>query len=169
MGRLPTHFAGRLITARQPQSFAAEVILTSAQLGQPFPEGSFLNNTDRPFEIHRVIPFLIALDINNVSLNPQPDQDLMMGLMRMKITDLGNGPTSFMKSTTMIRALVKGDMERTWEFADPYYLVKSNQLDVTCDALTFPANGAIANLNGLKLCLNFEGFFITIAPASDAR
>lgn len=168
MGRLPSNFAGRIITARQPMVFAGEVSLTSAQLGIPFPEATFLNNTDRPFEAHRMIPFLIALDNNGVSLNPQPDQDLMMGLLRTLIRDLGK-TTQLMKSSTMIRSLVKGSSERTWEWADPYYLAKSEQFDATNDALTFPANGAIANLNALKLCMAFEGFFITIGPPADNR
>lgn len=169
MGRLPSSFASRTITARQPQVFAGEVSLTTAQLGIQFPDSTYLNATDRPFEIHRMIPFIVAQDTNGVALNPQPDQDLLMALIRTKITDLGKGPTALMKSSTLMRALVKGSSERTWEWADPYYLAKSEQLQVVNDALAFPANGAIANLVSLKVCMAFEGFFLSLGPASDVR
>ncbi len=169
MGRLPASFGGRTITARMPQSFAGEVALTSAQLGIQFPDATFLNSTDRPIEIHRMIPFVVAQDANGVALNAQPAQDLLMALARTKITDLGKGPSSLMKSSVLIRTLVKGSAELTWEWADPYYLAKSEQFQVVNDALTFPANTAIANLSSIKICMNFEGFFISIAPPSDVR
>lgn len=169
MGRLPQYFGGELITARLPQVFAGEVSLTSAQLGIQFPDSTFLNSTDRPFEIHRTIPFLVAQDTNGVALSPQPDQDLLMSLARTKITDLGKGPTALMRAMTLIRLLVKGSSERTWEFADPYYLAKSEQLQVVNDALTFPANAAISNLSSIKICMAFEGFFISLGPASNTR
>lgn len=169
MGRLPASFGGQVITARQPQAFPGEVALTSAQQGIQFAEGVFLNNTDRPMEIHRMIPFIVAQDSNAVALNPQPDQDLLMSLIRTKVTDLGKGPTTLMKAAALLRTLVKGNSERTWEWADPYYLAKSEQLQVVNDALTFPANTAISNLTSLKVCVTFEGFFITLGPASNVR
>lgn len=169
MGRLPASFASLLITARQPQAFAGEIALIGAQSGVQFPDSTFLNATDRPFEIHRMIPFVVAQDSNALALSPQPDQDLLMSLIRMKITDLGKGPTSLMKSSVLLRTLVKGSSERTWEWADPYYLAKSEQLQVINDSLGFPANAAIANLSTLKVCVDFEGFFITLAPPSNVR
>ena len=169
MGRLPATFGGRVVTARQPEVFSGEVALTSAQTGIQFPDSTFLNSTDRPFEIHRMIPFVVPQDVNNVALNPFPDQDILMSLIRTKITDLGKGPTALMKASTLLRTLVKGQTERTWEWADPYYLAKSEQFQVINDALTFPANGAIASLVSLKVCMSFEGFFLTLGPASDVR
>jgi hypothetical protein len=166
MGRLPATFGGRIITARAPWALAGEVSLTSAQPGIQFPESTFLNSTDRPFEIHRMIPFVVAQDSNGVALPVQPDQDLLSALIRTKITDLGKGPNALMRSSTLIRLLVKGNSERTWEFADPYYLAKSEQLQVINDALTFPT---ISNLNNLKVCMDFEGFFISIGPSSETR
>jgi hypothetical protein len=165
MGRLPATFAGRIITARQPWGMAGEVSLTSAQPGIQFPEATFLNSTDRPFEIHRMIPFIVAQDSDGVALTTQPDQDLLEALIRTKINDLGK-VTQLLKSATMIRTLVKGSSERTWEFADPYYLVKSEQLQVINDALTFPA---IASLVSLKVCMDFQGFFVTLGPPSESR
>jgi hypothetical protein len=165
MGRLPASFGGRMITARSPWVMAGELELSSAQSGQQVPDATYLNNTDRPFEIHRVIPFVVAEDTNKVALEQQPDQDLLSALIKAKITDLGkNNPLT--KASTLLRLLVKGSSERTWEFADPYYLVKSEQMQVIYDALTFPS---IDDLQFLKVCLSFEGFFVTLGPPSESR
>jgi hypothetical protein len=145
---------------------AGEVVLTSAQTGIQFPDSTFLNATDRPFEIHRMIPFVVAQDSDGVALATTPDQDLLSALIRTKITDLGKGPNALMKSPTLLRLLVKGSSERTWEWADPYYLAKSEQLQVVNDALTFPV---ISGLVSLKVCMNFEGFFISVGPPSESR
>lgn len=166
MGRLPATWGGRLITARQPWVMAGEIKLTSAQPGIQFAEATFLNSTDRPFEIHRMIPFVVAQDSSDVALPTQPDQDLLSALIRSKITDLGKGPNTLMKSATLLRLLVKGNAERTWEFADPYYLAKGEQLQVINDALTFPT---ISDLVSLKVCVDFQGFFISIGPSSETR
>lgn len=165
MGRLPATFAGRIVTARQPWAMAGEVSLTTAQPGIQFPEATYLNSTDRPFEIHRMIPFIVAQDSDGIALPTQPDQDLLSSLIRTKINDLGK-VTQMLKSATLIRTLVKGNSERTWEFADPYYLVKSEQLQVINDALAFPV---IANLVSLKVCMDFQGFFVTLGPPSESR
>jgi len=168
MGRLPATWGGRVITARQPWIMAGELELTTAQPGQQFPDSTFLNSTDRPFEIHRMIPFVVAEDVNTVALSPQPDQDLLSSLIRTRVLDLGKN-NSLTKSPTLLRLFVKGSSERTWEFADPYYLAKGEQFQVTNDALTFPANSVISNLNFLKVCVAFEGFFISVGPPSNTR
>ena len=165
MGRLPATFAGRQITARAPWVMPGELIITSAAQGQQYPEGTYLNNTDRPFEIHRMIPFVTALDVDGVALTTVPDQDLLSALVRVQILDLGK-QNPLTKAATLLRLLVKGSSERTWEFADPYYLAKSEQFQVTLNALTFPA---IASLASLSVDISFEGFFVSIGPPSESR
>ncbi len=166
MGRLPATFAGRIITARQPWVMSGEISLTSAQPGVQFPEAVFLNSTDRPFEIHRMIPFVVAQDADSAAIVPQADQDLLSSLIRIKISDLGK-TTQLLKSATLIRTLVKGNSERTWEWADPYYLVKSEQFQVISDALAYPAG--LTDVNNLKVCIDFQGFFVTLGPPSESR
>ena len=165
MGRLPATWGGKLITARSPWIVAGEIELTTAQSGIPFPDSTYINNTDRPFEIHRVVPFVVAEDNTSVALPTQPDQDLLSSLIRTTIQDLGK-VQMLTKSATLLRLMVKGSSERTWEWADPYYLAKGEQLSVVNNALTFPA---IDNLNFLKVCIAFQGFFITVGPPSESR
>lgn len=167
MGRLPSSFGGRTITARSPWTMAGELELSTAQPGIQFPDATFLNNTDRPFEIHRMIPFVIAEDAQKLALGTQPVEDLLASLVRIKITDLGkNNPLT--KSPTLLRLLVKGSSEFTWEWADPYYLAKSEQFQVICDALAFPAS-LTDTMSFIKIGINFEGFFVSVGPASDVR
>lgn len=165
MGRLPATFAQRTITMRQPWGMYGELIVTSAQTGRPFPEATFLNSTDKPFEIHRMIPRITALDNTGVALTPQPDLQDLLALVKISINDLGKN-TPLQKSPTRLRSLTKGTSEVTWEFADPYYLIRTEQFQVVIDADTFPA---IANLNSLRIEIEFEGFFVVIAPPSENR
>lgn len=169
MGRLPANFAGRIVTARAPWVMSGELVMTSAQQSLQFPDSTFLNSTDRPFEIHRMIPFCVAQDSSGTALPGTVDQDLLCALIRTRILDLGKSQ-ALTKSSTLLRALVKGSSEFTWEWADPYYLVKSEQFQVTNDALTFPAIVVSdVDLAQIKVSITFEGFFVTIGAASDAR
>lgn len=150
---------------RQPWGMYGELIITSGQTGRPFPEATFLNATDKPFEIHRMIPRITALDSSNVPLPVQPDQFSMLALVKCSISDLGKN-TPLQRSATRLRSLTKGTSELTWEWADPYYLVRTEQFQVTLDADPFPV---IASLSSLRVELEFEGFFVVIAPPSENR
>lgn len=166
MGRLPSHFAQRLVTYRQPWGMYGEIILTSGQTGIPYPEATFLNATDKPFEIHRMIPRITALDNAGVPLVTTPSEfDQLLNLVKISITDLGKN-TPLQKSATRLRNLVKGSSELTWEWADPYYLIRTEQFNVVLDADPFPA---IAGLVSLRVELAFQGFFVVIAPPSENR
>jgi hypothetical protein len=168
MGRLPAMFGNKPITARQPWIMYGEIGLTTAQIGINFPDTTYLNNTDRPFEIHRFVPFISGRDVNNILLQPPADQDTLSSLVKAKITDLGKS-APMTKVSTRIRNMVKGQSERSWELADPYYLLKGEQLQIIADADTFPANSAIANLNNLLVQIGVQGFFISLGPPSEGR
>jgi len=165
MGRLPSEWAKKLITMRIPYEFAGELSLTTGQSGVQYPDATFMNNIDKPFEIHRMIPRITALDNTGLPLTTQPDQDLLQSLVRVQVTDLGkNSPLT--KSPTLLKLLTKGTAERTWEWAEPYYLVRSEMIQVVCDALPFPA---IQGLNALRVEISFQGFLVVVAPPSESR
>lgn len=165
MGRLPEMWAGRKITMRVPYEMAAELQITSQQTGQQFPADVFLHNIDKPFEIHRVKPFVVALDANRVPLNPQPDQATMQSLLRVAINDFGKNE-KMTKNATLLGLLVKGTAESTWEWAEPYTIERAEGFQVTVDALSF-AN--FATVGALALGWIFEGFLLVIAPPSQSR
>lgn len=165
MGRLPDMWAQRRITMRIPYEMDGELTLTSGQAGVQFPEATFMNNVDKPFEIHRVIPRVTAVDTNGVPLPTQPSQELLSELVRVLMTDIGkNSPMT--KSPTLIALLTKGSSERTWEWADPYYLIRSESIQIVCDALTFPT---IDNLAALRVEFAFQGYLVVVAPPSESR
>jgi hypothetical protein len=164
MGRLPSEWAGRVILDRVPYILSGEMTLTSGQTGRQFPDNTFSNNTDKPFEIHRMIPRVYAEDEETL-LPEQPDQDLLAGMARLNINDLGINQI-LTKNPTLIGLLTKGSSERTWEFADPHYLTRGNQIQVVGDALNFPA---IQGLHHIKIALSFQGFLLVVAPPSESR
>ncbi len=165
MGRLPSTWADRVITDRVPYSISGELLLTAGSSGVQFPDNTFSNNTDKPFEIHRLIPRVYAVDSDGTLLAAQPDQDLLAGLIRTNINDLGLNQI-LTKNPTLVGLLTKGSSERTWEFADPHYLTRGNQIQITNDLLVLPT---ITNLNKLKLAINLQGFFLVVAPPSENR
>lgn len=177
MGRLPSEWAGRPITMRIPYEMAGEIVLTTGQSGQQFPDALFMDNVDMPFECHRVVPRVIAQDNAGIAVPNQPNQDLLQSLIRARVND--NGKSVIMtKASTMLNTLTKGSSERTWEWADPYYLVRSESFQVVLDALTFPpiwdgaqipANPATTPIISLRVSWGFQGFLCVVAAPSNTR
>jgi len=165
MGRLPATWANRVVIGRTPYEFSGELALATLVSPTQFPDATFLNGTDRPFEIHRMIPRLYALDDDSVLLPTQPDQELLAGLIRMSIQDLTLN-MMLTKRSTLIGTLTKGSSERTWEFADPHTIERSNQFIVTIESVTYPA---ISDLVTIRVAITFEGFLLTLAPPSENR
>ncbi len=165
MGRLPAVWADRAILDRYPYEFPGEIIIQDAQPSIQIPNAVFQNGTDKPFEVHRMIPRVMAYDSSNVLLATQPDQEMLLALLKIEIEDTGLNQ-ALTKAPTRLNALVKGSSERTWEWADPHYLVRSNGFTVTVEGETFPD---IDDLDHLVLAIVFEGFMCIVAPPSNNR
>jgi len=167
MGRLPEYWAGRKITMRIPYEMAGELSLTTLQTGIQFPDATFLHNVDKPFEIHRGKPFVQGLDSSDLPVEPsaQPSQEIGLGLIRVRISDLGKNEV-MTKSPTMLSLLTKGSAEQTWEWAEPYTIVRSESMQLVADSLSF------ANFDGftkLRFAWTFQGFLLVVAPPSESR
>lgn len=168
MGRLAASWAGREITDRSPYEMAGELALTTGQGTTLMPEGLLQVGVDKPFEVHRLIPRIYARDSSNILINPQPDQELLQGLVKLDLENTGL-QLKMTKVPTVIGAIVKGSSERTWEFAEPMTISRSNGFQASLQAATFPANTAIASLNNLLVTLVFEGFLLIVAPPMGNR
>ena len=167
MGRLPDSWAGRKITMRIPYEMAGELSLTTLQAGVQFPDATFLHNVDKPFEVHRVKPFITALDAGSLPVASQPAQQTLLALVRARVADLGKNEL-MTKAPTLLALLTKGDAEQTWEWAEPYTIVRSESFQVVLDALSL-ANFAGAGITRLSVGIAFQGFLLVVAPASESR
>lgn len=168
MGRLPTEFGNRKITFRVPFTMPGELILDSGQLGLQFPEATFLHNQDKPFEIHRAIPRVTALDTNSLYyITAQPSIDALFACTRIRIFDVSKNE-NLTKNAQLLSTMCKGTTERSWEWAEPYTLVRGEGFQVTVDNLATAAifGGAFAKT---RMELTFEGFLLQIAPPSADR
>lgn len=176
MGRLPSQWAGRDITMRIPYAMEGELILTTGQTGIQFNTALFTNNVDMPFECHRLIPRIAGLDSSGNVQPTQIDQGVLGEYFRLRLADFGKS-ILLLKNPALIDSLTKGSSERTWEWADPYYLIRSEGFQATIDALTFPTwdgeqipqNPPLNALNQMRVTLTFQGFLLQVAPPSNTR
>lgn len=169
MGRLPTAFAGRNIAFRVPYNMPGELAVSFNTTGNQFPDAVFSHQVDKPFEIHRVVPRIVALNSNDLVLGDvQPTQDLLGQLVRLFITDFGKNE-NLMKSPALIDVLTKGSSERTWEWAEPYTIDRSEGFTVRVDVLPAPASFAGDGIDSLKVELDFQGFLLVVGAPSENR
>jgi len=165
MGRLPDQYAGRKITQRTPYSMPGEILIVSGEPGKQFPDATFTFNVDKPFEVHRVKPWAVALDSNGDVLENQPPQEALQSLLRFQLNDLGK-TEKMTKNPQLLALLPKGTAEATWEWAEPYTIVRSEGFQVVVDALAYTNFDDLATI---RLAWKFEGFLLVIAPPSESR
>lgn len=172
MGRLPDSWAGRKITFRIPYEMPGEITLVSNQAGSQFPDGTFVQNVDKPFEIHRAKPIVTVLDANNaplVKVSEIPTQEVLQQLVRVRLTDFGQSEV-MTKSPSLVALLTKGSAEATWEFAEPYTLERGTGFQIVVDALDLTnLLAAVTGAAKIKLSWMFQGFLIVVAPPSESR
>lgn len=169
MGRLPDTFAGakgapQRVTMRTPYTIASSLTLPSSTSGVQFPPDVFTHSVDRPFEIHRVIPRAYLIDDEGLLVTAQPAIDELLACVGMRISDFGK-TQELSKSSTPVINTVKGTTDLTWEWAEPYFLVKDEGLVVALDSLVYPFDDGTS----LRVDIAFQGFLLTLAPASDRR
>lgn len=165
MGRLAVRYADLTIQDMFPYNMKTQLTLAPSVSGQFFPSADLLNTQSLPFAVHRMIPRVIALDSNALPMSTQPDQELLMSLveLRMELQGLNQNMT---KTPVSIDNLIKGSSERTWEFAEPFVLPNSYGLLVAADTAALPAG---VSYTQLKIKLNFQGFLLQVAPPSEFR
>jgi hypothetical protein len=163
MGRLPVEFAGKEITFRIPYSMPGEMQLEADSQGVQFPEATFLHNVEKCFEIHRVLVRLTALDDSTppVILTTQPT--ILDKLTRLRITDTSKNEV-LTKNAQLVDSMLK-DNERTWEWEDPYTLVRSEGFQVAVDTEAgYPAGTEV-----IRVEITFQGYLIVIGAPGESR
>lgn len=170
----PEYYAGQRIKYRYPYVMRGEILVGPNQSGVAFPEGDFKHNTDKPFEIHRMIPATTAFDgAQPANIIDNIDPLVLQERIRLGIKDQSKNQ-DLTKSPTLISQLVKQNA-RTWEWEAPYTLALQEGFQVTCssdaypivcapppaDPCAQPVNTQIANA---RVEITFEGFLLTIQP-----
>jgi len=165
MGRLPATYAGMPIMFRCPAVMHTSLIAGASTHGLSFQTGPVTHASDKPFEVHRMIPRVSGLDVSSVFVGTQPDEDIMSALISITIRDFGKN-RALTKGLTLLANFVRGSAERTWEWADPYYMKQGDGFEIRGQTQPFPVGFAPVLL---KVDIAFEGFEIVLAPPTDRR
>jgi hypothetical protein len=148
---------------------SGEQKLTTNQSGVQFPDATFLHNVDKPFEVHRAKPSISVLDAQDRPLTTALPQDNLQQFARVRLNDLGKNEL-MLKAPTLVSQIVKGSSEATWEWAEPYTIVRSESFQVVADCLDLTnLIAAIAGAAKIQLNWMFQGFLIVVAPPSESR
>lgn len=117
MGRLPATFGDQPIKDRFPYAMPGELIVTGGVSGIQFQDALFNNGVDKPFECHRMIPRVYALDDSNILLPEQPAQELLLGLVKINL-EITNLDQRLTKASACLDTLTKGSSERNQRGVD---------------------------------------------------
>lgn len=139
MGRLPTHYAGKRIIDRQPYVMFTDVIIGSAVGTNPipsvpyqFPDADLAFDVDKPFEIHRLIPWAQYLVYTGDTFAPTYDVLALLDTAEVGIRHGAN--IEMVKGGVVMSSLVRGSARQTWEWEDPYYVARGENLHVAITA-----------------------------------
>lgn len=169
MGRLPTHFANRQIMFRVPYAMPAELSLTTGQVGIQFPDASFLHNVDKPFEVHRMVGRVTGFDGSGVMLDPPPLS--LERRIRLSIADTAKNEK--VTKAAQEFATIFNKETGSWEWADPYYLTRSEGFQVTADAQAFTSTGwgitIVPTITTIRVEVAFQGFLVVVGAPTDQR
>lgn len=167
MGRLAATWSGKIITQRIPYEMPGELTgVLSATTARPFPEGTYLHNVDMPFEVHRLKPWVTGLDDAGVAVPTQPDQLLLLDMVKAQIDRIG-GTIKWTRNATRLIQMVKGTAELTWELADPDTIVRQEGYQIQVDVDTLPVFDPV--VASLRIEIAFQGYLLQVAPPSEKR
>jgi hypothetical protein len=175
MGRLPAEFAGKTITFRIPYSMPGELLIPSNTQGTQFPEATFLHNVDKPFEIHRVFVRLTGFDAQATPVIIPAQPANLAKLVRLRLQDTSKNEV-LTKAAHLVDTLLTDNAE-TWEWDDPYTLVRSEGFQVQADvqalgSVCSPDNNCDLQsvaVGNVRVEVAFQGYLIVIAPPSEVR
>jgi hypothetical protein len=183
MGRLPLQFAGRDIAFRFPFNMYAEMTQNASTKGQVFPDGAFLHNVDKPFEIHRMFIKLTAIELQSagpgvfIEMFPDPQPTTSEQLVTLRIHGISNNE-NITKARTRVDSLVEKNTG-TIEYEDPYTLVRGEGLQVTVDVDALPTicigdpdelcDNSPVGISRMRTQINLQGYLLIVAPPTETR
>lgn len=155
MGRIIDMYEGRKILSRLSYTMAGTITIGASQTGVQFPAAAFLHTNDRPFEVHRMLPVVLDVDVVD------PTQVVSVADMRYvsgRVFDFGTNQ-ELLKASTPLAALIKSPTERVWEWTAPHTLKKTHGFTVTIDTSAFDDT-----VTTLRVQIAFQGYLLTLPP-----
>lgn len=156
----PPKFAGQTIKFRVPYSMPGELVVATGGVNVAFPEGTFLQNTELPFEIHSVVlratQSTLATPFVPLAA-PAPGIDKFW---RLRMRDLSKNQ-NITKNAQLAATLTENNTE-VWYWPWPYTLIRSEGFDITVDNLLVASNV-------LRAEITFRGYLIVLSPPSETR
>ncbi len=156
---VPEKYNGRRIKFRSPYTMPGELVLAAGALNTPFPEATFLQTVDKPFEIWDVVlraaqsvgdtPFLPVAD-------PAPSIDQFW---RIRMQDLSKNQ-NITKNAQLVATLVDND-DDIWRWPIPYTIIRAEGFDISVDNLL--------PVNFLRAEITFRGYLLVLEPPSETR
>lgn len=168
MGRLPAMFADHPITFRVPYSMPGELTVQASQNGQQFPEATFLHNVDKPFEVHRMLVRLTSFDGSDPPVIAPAQPAMLEKVIRLRVEDTSKNEM-LTKNAHLVDTIICSEVGScgSWEWEDPYYLVRSELFRVFVDSLVFPVTTPLTV--NIRVEVAFQGFLVVIAAPTEIR
>lgn len=178
MSRLPLQYAGKVITFRLPYNMPGELDIEPNVSGRVFPDVTFSHQIDKPFEIHRMYVRLVAkgtpvgFTVPTV-LEPQPTT--LEQRVKLKVQDVGKNENQ-MKSAAYVSAMISRHTG-TWEWEEPYTIVRSEGFQVQCDTQDYPnvviidatLQPELVPVQFIRVVVSYQGYLVIVSPPSETR
>jgi hypothetical protein len=158
----------------------AEMTVLANTANNAFPADVFKLDTDKPFEIWRMIVRLTAqsVDVPPFIFEPQPAS--LNKHVRLRVVDTAF-ESRMNKAMQLVDSLQKDD-ELCWEWEVPYTVVRAQGFSVDVDALTLPryclevanladvnCTATIVGVPAVRVEVTFQGYLLILAPPSETR
>ena len=165
--------------------FSSEIIVGPNISGTVFPDVDLSIQSDKPFEVHRMVPRLTALasiqydgQAAAVVQPADPQPETMDKRIRLTVNDFTKS-TIMTKNATLLNSFIT-ENRKTWDWDAPYTIERSTGFQVQVDSLDFPSV-CVADITGscaapTKIAITqcrvevaFHGFLIVVAAPTEQR
>lgn len=164
-GVIPEEYGDQSIKFTIPYLFTGSLVVEPTTNGTFFPESTFENNVDKPFEIWWMNVRLNELDENKQVVDDQPPFFDMANRIRITVFDTSKNE-KLTKTPTLVENLVtsKEGAQGTWQWHRPYTLVRAEQLQIQVDTQNFRDQVPF-----MRVSISFHGYLLVLQPASETR
>jgi len=157
-----------------------EIVIANNTTGIQYPEATFLHNADKPFEVHRMIARITPFDnqtppvvLSPVVIGAVPGfMNILEKFVRLRVRDTSKNEN--MTKNAQLIGVWTPENRRTWEWEEPYTMVRSEGFEVSVDNVLAPnptitVGNTTTTIANLRVECTFEGYLVVIAPASETR